>query len=440
MRGPLACLLAVSLLALGACGSWIGGSKKGDPLKGERVSVLTLDSSLKPDERIQDLEVRLPKPYLDPDWPQPGGVPNHANQHLAASGQLAQLWRADAGNGSNNEQQLLAQPIVAEGRVFVLDAEAVLTAFDAENGNRIWRVNLTPDREDEGPRGGGVAYASGKLYVTTGFAQVFCLDPKDGKTIWKKTVSGPMRAGPTVSGGRVFVITVANETHALAADDGRELWTHTGITEVAGLLGGASAAVEGEIVVVPYSSGELFALNAESGRVIWNESLSPLRRTDPVSSMAHIKGLPVVDRGRVFAASNSGRMLAIDLRTGARVWEQAIGSTEAPWVAGDFVYVLSTTNELVCLSRNDGRIRWVTQLPRFEDPQDKEDPISWSGPVLVGDRLLVGASDRDFWSISPYTGKPLGRVRLGAGVLVPPSIANGPGYVQTEEAQLVALR
>jgi outer membrane protein assembly factor BamB len=440
MRALYAAAAALSVLGLAACSSWIGGSKKADQLKGERISVLTLDNSLKPDERIQDLEVRLPKPYLDSDWPQPGGVPNHANQHLAAAGPLDQLWRVDAGSGTDSEAQLLAQPIVADKSVFVLDAQAHLTAFDSETGRQRWRKSLTPDNEDEGPRGGGVAYADGRLYVTTGFALVYCLDPKDGKEIWHHLVSGPMRAGPTVSGGRVFVITVANETHALAAADGRELWTHTGITEVAGLLGGASPAVEGDIVIAPYSSGELFALQAESGRVIWNESLSPLRRTDPVSSLAHIKGMPVVDRGLVYAVSNSGRMLAIDLRSGARVWEQGIGGTEAPWVAGDFIYVLTTTSEVVCLSRRDGRIRWVTPLPRYEDPKDKEDPIRWSGPVLAGDRLLVGASDRDFWSISPYTGKPLGRVRLGAGVLIAPSIANGTVYVLTEKAQLVALR
>jgi len=432
--------IAIAALALASCGSWIGGAKKTDPLKGERISVLTLDSSLKPDERIQDLEVRLPKPYLDPDWPQPGGVPSHANQHLAAAGSLATLWRANAGNGSDSEAQLLAQPIIADGRVFVLDAEAGLAAFNAETGKQDWRVRLTPDNEREGPRGGGVAYAGGRLYVTTGFAVVFALDPKDGKEIWRRSVTGPMRAGPTVSAGRVFVVTVSNELHALATDDGRELWTHSGITEVAGLLGGASPAVEGEVVIVPYSSGELYALQAENGRVLWNESLSPLRRTDPVSSLAHIKGLPVADRGRVYAISNSGRMLAIDLRSGARVWEQGIGGTEAPWVAGEFVYVITTGAEVVCISRLDGRVRWVSPLPRYENEKSKEDPILWTGPVLAGDRLLVGGSNREMWSLSPYNGKPLGRVKLGSGVRISPAVANGTIYVLTDDANLVALR
>jgi outer membrane protein assembly factor BamB len=433
-------VVGVAALALAGCGGWFGGSKKGEELKGERLSVLSLDSSLKPDERIQDLEVRLPKPYKEPDWPQPGGVPSHANHHLEADGPLQQLWRSDAGSGTDSEGQLLAQPIVAEGTVYVLDVEARLTAFDAETGRHKWRKSLAPDNEDEGPRGGGVAYADGRLYVTTGFARVFALDPKDGKEIWRHTVSGPMRAGPTVAAGRVFVLTVSNELHALNAETGDELWTHSGITEVAGLLGGASPAVEGDVVLVPYSSGELFALQAENGRVLWNESLSPLRRTDPVSSLAHIKGMPVADRGRVYAISNSGRMLAIDLRSGARIWEQGIGGTESPWIAGEFVFVVTNGAEVVCVSRRDGRVRWVSPLPRYENERKKEDPIRWSGPVLAGDRLLVGGSNREIWSISPYSGKPLGRVRLSSGVLIAPAVANGTLYILTEDAKLVALR
>ncbi|HEX9836850.1 MAG TPA: PQQ-binding-like beta-propeller repeat protein [Alphaproteobacteria bacterium] len=427
-------------VALAACSSWTGGSGDKVPLKGERISVLSLDSALKPDARIRDLEVRLPRPYRNADWSQPGGVPNHANHHLSAEGKLDELWRSNAGSGSSSETQLLAQPVIGDGRVFTLDAAARLSAFDAESGRRLWRVSLTPDHEDEGLRGGGVAFAMGRLFVSTGFAAVVAVDPSDGKEIWRRQVSGPMRAGPTVAGGRVFVVTIANELHALSAEDGRDLWSHTGIAETAGLLGGASPAVDGDVVVVAYSSGELLAIRTDNGRVAWSESLSALRRTDPVSSLAHIKGLPVIDRGRVFAVANSDRMVAIDLRTGGRVWEQGIGGTESPWVAGDFVYLVSNGEELVCLSRQDGRIRWVSPLPKWEDEKDKEGRIRWAGPLLVSDRLIVAGSNREVWSVSPYTGKLLGKLRLPAAVLVAPAVANGTLYFLTEDADLVALR
>src|SRR3546814_13420392 len=82
---------------------------------------------------------------------------------------------------------------------------------------------------------------------------------------------------------------------------GEKLWLHTGFSEPAGLLGGASPAVDGETVVVPYSSGEIFALRVENGRVVWSDNLTAVRRADALSSLADIRAAPVVDRGLVLA-------------------------------------------------------------------------------------------------------------------------------------------
>ena len=191
-----------------------------------------------------------------------------------------------------------------------------------------------------------------------------------------------MRAAPTVSGGRVYVITLDNRVFALATDDGRRLWEHSGIQETAHLLGAASPAVAGSTVIVPYSSGEIFSMLAENGRVLWNDGLSAINRVDPIGDLAHIRGLPVIDRDVVLAVSHSGTMAAIDLRRGERVWDAELGGVQMPWVAGDFIYLLTNDSQVVCLWRRDGRIRWVRALPQFEDPEDKEDPIRWVGPVL----------------------------------------------------------
>src|SRR5438067_810108 len=199
-------------------------------------------------------------------------------------------------------------------------------------------------------------------------------------------VPAPVRSGPTVAAGRVFVVTVDNELVVLAADDGRRLWNQTAIPETASLLGSASPAVEGEVVVAAYSSGEIYALTVENGRPLWSDNFSSTRSVNAVSSLADIRGRPVIDRGRVFAASHSGRLAAIDLRSGERAWEQEIGSTHSPWVAGDYIFALSNDNELIGLTRNDGKIRWVRQLPSYQNEKKKRDPMIWAGPVLGSDR------------------------------------------------------
>jgi outer membrane protein assembly factor BamB len=426
-------LVVLPTLALIAC------ETTKPPLPGERLSVLSLDKALEPDPEIALLEVRLPRPVVNNDWPDAGGYPNHVMQHVALGEDISTAWRSSIGDGSSRTGRILAPPVAFGDFVYAMDANSTVSAYDRKSGKQIWEANVKP--EDAGHAfGGGVAFAEDRIFVTTGYAQIVALDAKTGKEIWRQGVIAPLRSAPTVSDGRVFAITVDNQLEVLAASDGRKLWSHTGTPESAGLLGGASPAVEGDVVVVAYSSGELFALRVENGRQLWTDSLAAARRTDALSALADIRGRPVIDRGRVFAISHSGRMVAIDLRTGERLWEQDIGGTEAPWVAGDFIYVISNDSELVCLTRRDGRVRWVEELPRYEDLKKKKGALTWSGPILGGDRLIVVASNGEALSLSPYTGAPLGRVKLPDGTFLTPIIANETLFVLTDAADLIAMR
>ena len=241
-------------------------------------------------------------------------------------------------------------------------------------------------------------------------------------------------------GGRVFVVTVDNNLLALDARDGSTLWTHQGSQEIAALLGGASPAVDNGVVVVPYTSGELYALRVDNGRVLWQDNLISIRRTDAVAALAQIRGRPIIDRSRVIAISHAGVMAAIDVRTGRRLWAREIGGTESPWVAGDYIYTITNENELICVSREDGKVMWVIGLPLFEDPEDKEDPVVWTGPVLAGDRLIVAGSNEEALAVSPYTGRLLGVVELPDGVSVSPIVANGSVIFLANDAELVVYR
>ena len=444
MTSPISrfALLLASALLLSACTDLPAQLFESEepPLPGRRVSVLALDASLEADPSVADLQVRLPQPYINQTWTQSGGTPNHAMYHLALGAPLTVAWTTDIGNGSDDEQQLLAQPVISGGRVFTMDAASIVMALDAGTGRRIWEVDLQLEEEEEGFFGGGIAFDDGRVYVTTGFAQVFALDAATGQMLWRQSVPGPIRAAPTVSNGRVFVLTVDNQLFALTTEEGDRIWEHSGIQETAGLVGTASPAVAGSTVVAPYSSGEIFGLLAENGRVLWNDSLSAIRRVDPIADLAHIRGQPVIDRGLVVAISHSGRMVAIDERRGARAWDIDLGGIEMPWVAGEFIYVVTNDAQVVCITRREGRIRWVQQLERFEDPEELEGPIQWVGPVLAGDRLIVAGSNQTALSISPYTGQFLGSIELPGSPALAPVVAGGSLYFLTNDAELVAMR
>ncbi len=417
------------------------GEPEDPPLPGTRLSVLSLESELEPDPEIADLAVRLPRPYANQEWPQAGGYPDHAMHHLAAANELSEQWQVDIGEGSDDDGRILSAPVAAAGRVFAMDAESLISAYDLNTGRLLWETDPVPEDEDEGGFGGGLAVTAHRLYATTGFGEVLALDPETGAVLWRQRVGVPLRAPPAVAGGRLFAVSVDNQLWTINTNDGSLAWSHTGFTESAGLLGGATPAVAGDIVIAPYSSGELTALRVQNGRTVWADTLAFQRvGAGALAALNDINGSPVVDRGVVFAIGHGGRLVAIDLRTGGRIWERDIAGLNMPWAAGDFLFVVTVGGDVVCIARQNGRIRWVRSLPRFVDPIDREDPISWSGPILISDRLVVVGSTGVALSLSPYDGRVLGRLFMPDEVRLAPIVSNETVVILTDNAEMIALR
>ena len=439
------------LVSLGACQAGGGPiskllsgarSEKQSKLPGERVSVLLLQQKLEADPRIADVEVRLPPPYENADWLEPGGYASNAMYHLKVGDALERQWRANVGAAADSYSRIMAPPIIAEGRIFVLDAKCYVMALDEATGRELWRKNLAPKREKGRVGfGGGVAFDNGRIFVVTGFGRVHALDPASGKQFWMRNFEVPFHAAPTADGGRLFAVSNDNQLFALAEDDGRELWSDQGISEQAGMLANSSPAVASDAVVVPYSSGELLAYRVQNGTLLWSDSLTRTGPVTPLATISDIAGRPVIDRGRVVAISHSGRLVSIDLKSGERIWTRDIGGIQTPWVAGDFIYLVTSDEELVCLTWDDGRIRWITQLQQWSNPKkNKGDPLVWSGPLLGSDRLIVVSSQGRALSVSPYTGEILGEIKLGEGTFVAPIVAKSTLYILTDGAKLLALR
>jgi len=463
-RFRIASALALALMVSGCetwedigdtVGDWFAPNNK-SKLRGERIPLTALDDALKPDPTLAQTPVLLPPPYRNTEWTQPGGFASNAVYHLEANGHLRELWDADAGKGSDSSSRLTASPVVGGGRIFVLDSEAHVYAFNAGNGEEVWDKRLAPKNGTDMPTlwgllgkpntidpvtgmGGGLAYDAGKIFATSGFGVLICMDAATGREIWRHDLKVPIVNAPVVNGGRIFFSTHDNHFYALAEADGRTLWDQQGVAESAGILSSTSAAVSGQFVIAPYTSGELFALRVQNGQQAWNDVLSHSGQVTALSELDDIAARPVIDRDMVFAISHSGVMAAIALASGDRAWTREIGGTQTPWVAGDYVYVVTGDQQLMCLSRKEGRVRWIHQLPAFRD-EDKRHPIDWAGPVLVSDKLILVSSSGYAEAISPYTGQLMGRVEIPGGTSIAPIVANDTLYIYTSDAELVALK
>lgn len=446
MKKTLKTALLVSVsLTLSSCsvGSLFGGDEEKAPLEGDRISVLELQKELKANSPLPEGQsFELPAPWVNTAWPQAGGYPNHVLNNLSLTGDdFKNIWRADIGSGSSREIPLTAQPIVNGDTIYTLDTSSRLSAFNTAKGKRIWSIDVSKEDEDDDVISGGVSFAHNTLYVTNGYDELLAVSPETQEILWRSRLPSPSRAAPTVIGGRVFVPTIDSRLVAIGAADGKSLWEYTGINEMAGLLGAASAGANNDIVVPVFSSGEITALRVENGSVAWSDNLANVSRLGGgLESLSDIKAMPVLHKGLVIAVSFSGKMVAIDQSTGTRIWQRDIASTNTPWVSGNLVFALSTNNELIALSLINGDMFWITALPKFEDEEDREDPISWSGPIMVNNTLILAGSNGELVQINTNDGSIIKTVRTKKNVQISPIVANGALYLLSEDGTLSAYQ
>jgi outer membrane protein assembly factor BamB len=360
---------------------------------------------------------------------------------LALGQALNRAFSVQAGRGNSLTARLAAAPIVAGGRVYTIDTLGSVRAFDASTGGQVWASQTPTERNNQASLyGGGLAYANGRVYATNGLGFVAALDERNGGIVWQVRPGGPLRGAPTVAYDSVYVISQDNQIYSLKTADGSTNWSQQASLEVAGVFGSASPAVGQGTVVAGFSSGELNAYRYENARQVWQDALQRTSIRTSVSSLNDIDADPVIDSGQVIAIGQGGRMVALELTTGQRQWELNVAGISTPWVAGDWIFVVTDDAKLICVYRQNGHVRWISQLPQFQKAKSKKGEIDYSGPVLAGNRLIVTGSNGALIYADPTTGAVQSQTSIGAPVSLSPVVANSTLYILDDRARLTAFR
>jgi outer membrane protein assembly factor BamB len=432
--GGRASALLLALLALSGCGLWPDDE---EVLEGTRIPVRTEEADRAATAAVP---LALPPPVSLADWTHRAANPQRLAPHVVLASGLDLVWSADAGAGNAGRALVTAAPVIAEGRIYTLDAAARVSAFSAA-GALLWQVSAGREGEPGTDGwGGGLAYADGRLIVTTGFGETLALDPATGGLLWRTGVDAPVRAAPAVLGSRVVVVTRDDQAFGLDAATGEIAWRVQGSTGVTGLIGGASPAMDDVLAILPFASGEVAAVIALTGRRVWTAAIAGGRRGLARTAIGDITSDPVIDGETIYVANQSGRIVAIDRRTGRRNWTANDGSYNPVAVAGGSLFLMSDKAELLRLDALSGTRIWAVQLPEYEDEEDRQNAIGYGGPVLAGGRLIVVTTRGEIIAFDPENGAELGRTALPGGSYLPPAVAGGRLYVMTTGGDLVAFQ
>ena len=436
MKKVLIALAATTFLA--GCGI-LGGSSspKGTPTVGERIPVLSGEAGVEVDPELADVAITLPAPVENAEWGQAG----RSVGHVALGAPVSQAWTVSIGAGTSTSARLAAAPVIGDGRIYTIDSQAMVRALDPSNGATLWQRQITsPQASSRTLFGGGVSFAGGRVYAVNGAGDAAALDAATGTIAWAVRPGGPMRGNPTVAADTVYMISQDNQLFALNTADGVTRWTVSGSAETSGVFGAASPAFGQSTVVAGYSSGELTAYRYENGQEVWSDALTRTTVTTQVHALSDIDADPVIDQGRVYAIGSGGRMVAMELNTGQRLWELNVAGTATPWVAGDWVYVMTEQAQLLAIARVSGRIRFMSQLQRWRDPDDRRGTITWHGPILAGGRLVMVNTLGQIVFASPTDGSVQQTIETRVPISIAPVVAGNTLYVLDDRGRLTAYR
>ena len=432
-------LVCIGLMVLG-----VGCSNDDPRLEGKREmldgSVLVKNETRFVGENLPP--IALAEQRLNNQWTHQGGNAQHSMGHLKLAPDLSLQWSISIGHGDGRRHQITATPVIQSGRIFTLDSRSLVTALDL-NGKVIWQKNVSKKYDDKNDAsGGGLAVSGEKIFITTGFGTVLALSVDNGEELWAQDLESYGGASHTVDNNLLYISARDGAAWAIDTTNGRIKWQVVGPAVRSGYVGGPGAAISDKYVLFPFGSGDVLAIFKQGGMRSWSSLLTGARLGRAWAQVQDMTGQPVVEGAMVYLANSAGRMAAVDLNTGLRIWTSKQGSQGDIFVAGSSVFAVSDESNLIRVSKDNGGLLWATPLPNFTKTNLKRRAKVFAhyGPILAGGRLVITSSDGKLRQFNPVNGALVSSLEMPSGAASAPIVVDGTLYVLSMNGDLLAFR
>jgi len=330
-------LILTSFSILAGCST----SEQDGPI-GSRISVLPEHSDIS--VSLSDKTPYIPDPIMNSDWGQAGGLAFRDVGHLVGPDNLDILWKTDIGDVVDGASESIVQPVIFAGQIYVMTADLEVVALDSSNGVELWRQKLVyhsdntnsnsswlfglwqgeAESEDANSRGGGLVAEGGFVFVTTGTGKIYGLSAEDGKIIWEVDNRVPFGNAPTLFNGKLYVVDRDNRLQVFDALSGRSLWDYRALPEVASYPYVAAPSVIGDVIIAPFTSGEIVALDDKTAKAAWGRNIIGSSLDASAGKFNTIAAHPVISQQKIFVSVPSGLLVALGGANGKIIWQHEI--------------------------------------------------------------------------------------------------------------------
>lgn len=335
------------------------------------------------------------------------------------------LWSQSIDDGEG-KLGLRQAPALQDGRVYATSIEGNVYALDAATGKELWTV-------ETGLRlSGGPGVGEGTLVIGSLDGDVIALNPDDGAERWRTKVSSEVISTPAIGRGLAVVRSNDGRVFGYSITSGERRWVYDRGLPSLTLRGNARPVIGGDNVYVGYDSGVLVALALENGAQQWEQTIAEGEGRTELERMVDIDGDIVATPSEIYVASFNGQVMALDAGSGRPLWNRDMSVFAGLSLIGDKLLVSDKAGTVWALDRRSGASLW------------RQDGLAhrWlTTPVAQNDYVLVGDLEGYLHWLSLETGAFAARDKMGDEPFrATPQIADGVAYVINIDGKLAAYR
>jgi outer membrane protein assembly factor BamB len=328
-------------------------------------------------------------------------------------------WQANVGDAGH----YIFTPVVFGDSVFAASNRGDLLRLNAANGKLLWHVDT------KSPLSGGVGIGDNMVLLGSSKGSVLAYDLQ-GKPLWQSRVSSEVLSAPQAAGEFVVVRSGDSRIFGLDARDGSRRWEYQITPPPLTLRANPGVVIVENFVIAGMPAGKLIVLNLANGGLVWETVVAAPKGDNELERITDIAGPPLVEAGRVCAATFQGRAACYETQKGGQLWARPASSVGGLATDDLSIYLAEDTGSVLALDRNTGASVWK---------QDKLAYRNLSAPLATGNYVVVGDFEGQVHWLKFEDGAFAARIATdGGAIAAAPKLIGDKVLVQTRKGGLYA--
>ena len=345
---------------------------------------------------------------------------------VSSTNVVSQNWRLNVGSGSV-EGGFAISPALLGANIYAASTDGRIVKVAADSGKVVWSQKLKGLRITA-----GVGVGGGLVLVGTGDGEIVALNQSDGAVSWRVALSSEILASPAIDSEVVVARTGDGRVYGLSPYDGETIWTISRELPRLTLRGDSEPLLFQGLVVAGFADGTLAAVEAKTGRALWDFPISFPRGTNEIDQLSDIDTKPLLVGNVIYVSSYQEITHALDISAQRIAWSSDVSSFHPIAYDSAYLYLSDKFGLIHQVDRRTGRKVWSQEGLRL---------YQTSAPIAIGPYVLVGDGDGQLYVLQKTNGGFVGRQGLGAKTLIGEPIIDGDSvYFMDSDGSLRSIR